>query len=267
MLQQNPKVELVSFCDIKKSLADNACKLFGSRKAKTFNRAQDMFKDQVLDTVYFILPPFAHGCEFEAIDRNIPFFVEKPINLNLGQAKEISNEIEKNKLITSVGYMNRYRKGVKRAKELLKEDPALLITGRNRILESPTIFLENNELWQYSKEKCGGQLHEMATHSVDLARYLCGEVSEVHAFGYQDPRANVDLNNFYEANVVNLKFKNGAVGSIWASYASKTGFGEKINLCLYSKRTTSIFEDWGTFTNSNAKRKTNYACLFRTRHF
>ena len=241
-LKNNSKVELVAFCDIIKNKAKVSCKRFGTKKTLVFDDAETMFKQQTLDAVYFILPPFAHGIEFEAIDRNIPFFIEKPINLYLDQAEEISKEISKKQLITSVGYMNRYRNGVQKIHKLMENENPLLILG-GWVLETP----ENGcEEWQLSKEKCGGQFHEMATHSADLARFLCGEIVEVHAYSYNNQNDNTqELSSRFDSMVVNLKFENGAVGTLWASFAARAGFTETIDLRIYSKNIAGIFEGWG----------------------
>ena len=185
------------------------------------------------------MPPFAHGSEFLAIDRGIPFFVEKPINLYLDQAKEISDEISKKNLITSVGYMNRYRTGVQKLRALTKEDVPILVLG-GWVLESPE---NNNDSWEFSAEKSGGQFHEMVTHSVDLSRFLCGEIVEVHAFKY-DKKYNSGSSPF-DSTVVNLKFENGAVGTLWSSFAAKVGYTETIDFRLYSRNIAGVFEGWG----------------------
>jgi predicted dehydrogenase len=240
-LINNPKVEIVAFCDIKKSVANFACKQYGTKKSLIFDNAQKMFKSHELDAVYFILPPDSHGIEFEAIDRKIPFFVEKPIDLNLDQAKEISESIKKSQLLTSVGYMNRYRNGVQKFRKLVQEDSPILILG-GWVLETPK---KDCNGWEFSKEKCGGQFHEMVTHSVDLARFLCGEVIEVFAYESNMPKENFqEPCSISNATVVNLKFYNGAVGTLWASFATPAGYREMIDLRLYCKRVAGIFEGW-----------------------
>jgi predicted dehydrogenase len=241
-LKNNPRVELVAFCDIIKNKAKISSKKFGTEKTLVFDNAKTMFKQQTLDAVYFILPPFEHGIEFEAIDRNIPFFIEKPINLYLNQAEEISKEISKKQLLTSVGYMNRYRNGVQKIHKLMENENPLLILG-GWVLEAPTNGCEE---WQLSKEKCGGQFHEMATHSADLARFLCGEIVEVQAYSYTNQNYNVqELSSRFDSTVVNLKFENGAVGTLWASFAARAGYTETIDLRIYSKNIAGIFEGWG----------------------
>jgi len=86
-LMKNPHAELAAFCDINLKRAKSLAEKYGADKAAVFDDAAEMFREATLDAAYFCLPPFAHGAEFEAIDRDIPFFVEKPIGLYLDQAR------------------------------------------------------------------------------------------------------------------------------------------------------------------------------------
>ena len=243
-LVENPYAEVDAFCDIRLSRAEETSKQYGTSDAQTFTDAKTMFDKVDLDGVYFCLPPFAHGAEKEAVKRGIPFFVEKPINLYLDQAKRIAEAVEANRILTNVGYMNRYRKGVNKVRELLSEDPPVLLlggwVGRTPRPESGANILK----WWIHKEKSGGQFHEQVTHTVDLARFLCGEISEVHAYPAIGINKTVPENyNIEDASVVNLKFVNGAVGSLWAS-CSADGGGGGVSLNVYANRTTALFTGW-----------------------
>jgi predicted dehydrogenase len=243
-LVKNPHAPLVAFCDINLDRAEMIAKEYGTKDAAVFDKAEKMFKDTALDATYFCLPPFAHGTELEAIERGIPFFVEKPLNLYLDQAKEIASAVEKKKVMTSVGYMNRYRRGVQKVRELLKDDPPILVLG-GWIGKTPRLAPESAIMkWWIIKEKSGGQFHEQVTHTVDLARFLCGEISEVHAlpaggFNKGTP-PNYDIE---DASTVNIKFASGAVGNLWAS-CSANGGGGGVSLNIYANKITALFSGW-----------------------
>lgn len=243
-LVENPYAEVDAFCDTKLSRAEEVSKQYGTSGAQTYTDAKTMFDKADLDAVYFCLPPFAHGDEMEAVKRGIPFFVEKPINLYLDQAKRIAEAVEQNHILTSVGYMNRYRKGVNKLRELLSEDPPILLlggwVGKTPRLESGANILK----WWIRKEKSGGQFHEQVTHTVDLALFLCGEISEVHAYPALGINRTIPENyNIEDASVVNLRFLNGAVGSLWAS-CSADGGGGGVSLSVYASQTTALFTGW-----------------------
>ncbi len=242
-LAKNEYAELTAFCDINIVKAEAAAKEYGTVDAKFYSDAEEMFRDASLDAVYFCLPPFAHGAEFKAIERDIPFFVEKPVNLYLDQAKRIAEAVERKNLITSVGYMNRYRRGVQMVRDLLMEDPPILLLG-GWITKTPSQQSNGIFTWWIIKEKSGGQFHEQVTHTVDLARFLCGEIVEVHAYPAEGINRNVPSGyNIEDASVVNVKFEGGAVGTIWASCSANAG-GGGISLSVYAESVTALFTGW-----------------------
>ncbi|MEM2930635.1 MAG: Gfo/Idh/MocA family oxidoreductase [Thermoproteota archaeon] len=243
-LVNNPHVALIAFCDVNLERAKNVAAQYGASGAVFFDRAEEMFRNTDLDAAFFCIPPFAHGAELEAVDRRIPFFVEKPINLYLEQAREIAAAAERKKVLTSVGYMNRYRRGVQRVRGLLKQDPPILVLG-GWIGQTPRLTPEAAIYnWWIVKEKSGGQFHEQVTHTVDLARFLCGEVVEVHAYPAKGFNKEVSPNyNIEDASVVNIKFANGAIGSLWAS-CSANGNGGGVSLSIYAGKTTALFSGW-----------------------
>ncbi len=55
---------------------------------------------------------------------------------------------------------------------------------------------------------------EQTTHIFDLARYLCGEITEVFAAYANRVSGAVPGFNSYDVGVATLKFANGAVGTI-----------------------------------------------------
>ena len=241
----NNQAEIVAFCDKNEIAAKKANQQFGSQTSKVFTLAENMFDKIELDAVYFCLPPFEHGSEYEAIKRNIPFFVEKPINLDLHQAKEIARKVKENQLLTSVGYMNRYRKGVNKARELLKNDTPILVLGGIIDMGICQRASPNSLTWWFRKEKSGGQLYEETSHTIDLARFLCGEVKSVHAYA-ADEIESLSLpvgSNIEVASVVNLKFANNAVGNIWSMFLAD-GQGEEISLTVHTGKIIASFLNW-----------------------
>ena len=90
----NPFIALSAFCDVNLERAKTVAQKY-SQGASVYNNAETMFNTVELDVAYFCVPPFAHGVEFKAIERNIPFFVEKPLHLDLNQAKLIASAAAK----------------------------------------------------------------------------------------------------------------------------------------------------------------------------
>ncbi len=239
-LSKHPEVELVGFCDINLSRAEEVAKRYN---AKAFTDAVQLMEEVQPDCLYFCLPPFAHGAELEAVKRGIPFFVEKPLGLDLGLCREIASAVAEKNLLTSVGYMNRYRRGINLVRGLLQEDPPIMVLG-GWIGGTPSARGGGIWSWWIQKDKSGGQFLEQVTHTVDLVRYLCGEVVEVHSFAAKGFNKSVPPEySIEDASVVNLRFQTGAVANLWAS-CSANGGGGGVTLSIYANQTTALFTGW-----------------------
>lgn len=239
-LSKRKDVVIAAFCDVDPKRTKAIADQYG---APMFKSAKEMLDAVELDAAYVCLPPFAHGAEFDLIDSGIPFFVEKPINLDLGQAKEIAAAVKAKKLITCAGYMNRYRRGVQTVKKLLAKDPAVFVNGGwigGTPRPNPAIGIWT---WWVQKKKSGGQFLEQVTHTVDLARFLCGDAVEVHAFaatGFN--KGTPDTYDIEDASAVNIKFADGAVANLWASCSSNASGGVSLN--VYANNLAAQFTGW-----------------------
>jgi len=239
-LSKRSDVVIAAFCDVNPKRTRGIAEQY---QAPMFKSAREMLDAVELDAAYVCLPPFAHGAEFELIARGVPFFIEKPINLDLGQAKEIAAAVKAKKLITAAGYMNRYRRGVQTVKKLLAKDPAILVNG-GWIGGTPRPRADIGIwTWWVQKRKSGGQFLEQVTHTVDLARFLCGDAVEVHALAATGFNTGTpDTYDIEDASVVNIKFAGGAIGNLWASCSSNACGGVTLN--VYAGNLAAQFTGW-----------------------
>ena len=163
-----------------------------------------------LDAVWLCVPPYAHGpLESAAIDRGLPFFVEKPLALDLATAVQIGERVRDAGLLTAVGYHWRHLDLLDHVLAALRDRPARLITGYwlDRTPAAP---------WWSQRNRSGGQVLEQTTHLFDLARLLVGEVETVHAREVPAPLGAQGTGSAQApvASSVLLGFASGAVGVI-----------------------------------------------------
>jgi myo-inositol 2-dehydrogenase/D-chiro-inositol 1-dehydrogenase len=227
--------EIVGVTDADDGAAEAMATKVGAQK---FASSAEMAAHGGLDAMFILLPPFSHGeAERAAIGHNLPFFVEKPVGLDAGFCQEIADEVCHKNLMTSVGYMNRYRKGVQHARRLLSEEPGILAYG-GWWGGTP----KPGSHWWPDKSKSGGQFHEQATHTVDLARYLLGEAVEVYAAAAGGFVKDLPGYSMDDAAAVTIRFESGAVATLMTSMTSNAG-GE-ILLNLHSMNRNFRFRDW-----------------------
>ncbi len=239
-MQQMEDVQVAGVSDVVRERAEALATSFG---AKVYDTPAQLCADAGLDAVYILLPPFAHGAaERAAIAARIPFFIEKPVGLDLGLARELAREVEQTGLLTCAGYMNRHRKSVNTARELLAADPPILVHG-GWVGGSPKPGPSYSIIhWWIQKDKSGGQFVEQVTHTVDLLRSLCGEAQEVFAHAARGFNTGIAGYTMEDAAVVNIRLRSGGVANLMACAASNAEGG--VWLDVYARNTACKFTGW-----------------------
>jgi len=207
--------KIVATCDIKEDLAAKAAEMC---EAKAYTDHRTMLDEKDLDAVYISIPVFAHGApELDAIEHGLPFFVEKPVAISMEKAKEILEAVEKSKTITCVGYQLRYAGAADATREILKGKTLNMVIGKYWC----STGRGDPGAWLRQMGKSGGQIVEQATHTIDMMRYLCGEVEEVFALQANRVLKETDCP---DVNALCMKFESGAIGSLTASWAFGGGW-------------------------------------------
>ena len=223
-LSEIPTAAMVAFCDVVEEKAVTAATTYGG---KAYTCYEEMYDSEALDAVYICLPPFAHDRqELAAIERDLPIFVEKPVATTIAKAREIESALAAKNLISGVGYHWRYMDTIEKAIALIGDQPVGFALG------AWMGGMPGVSWWRVMAES-GGQMVEQTTHIFDLARYLLGDVAEVHAMGRTGLMADVENFDVHDASVTNLRFKSGAVASITS--ACMLSAGHHVGLELFLK--------------------------------
>lgn len=215
-------VEIAAFADPAIERAQAAAERFG---AAAFADLEAMLDAQRLDALYICVPPFAHGApERAALARRLPFFVEKPVSLDLEAAEAIARSVAAEGLVTGVGYHWRYLDTVEEVARLLADNPAQFLSG---------YWLDSTPPppWWWKQDQSGGQMNEQTTHLVDLARVLAGEVVQVFGLASHKPRPDFPGLDIATASTASLKFASGAVGNMGSTCL--LGWNHRVGLHLF----------------------------------
>ncbi len=173
------------------------------------------------------MPPFAHGdAERAVIARGLPFFVEKPLSLDLAVAEEIAAQVEARGIVTGVGYHWRYLDTVEEARRRLAEHPAQLVSGY-WLDQTPPPH------WWWKLDGSGGQMVEQTTHIIDLARYLVGDVVEVFGMASRTDREAFRGLDVPTASTASLRFETGVVGNLASTCL--LNWGHRVGLHLFGE--------------------------------
>jgi len=204
-------VHVAAVCDVNRERAESVAAKYHSR---VYLDHKSMVDDEELDALFIAIPPFAHmDQETYAAARGIPLFVAKPVGLCLATTRVALSAIRQHGVLTSVGYMWRHSDLTDRAFELIDGRPIGMVIGNVHVNTPGTAW------WRVLGES-GGQIVEQSTHIYDLARYFCGEVTEVHGWGGSRLNPAID---FEDVTTVNLRFANGTVGNVTSTSLVRTG--------------------------------------------
>jgi predicted dehydrogenase len=194
-------VEVVAVAD---AVPERAQQVAAAHDARAYRDGVRLLQTEELDALWICVPPFAHGAlELAAIDRGLPFLVEKPLAHDLATAVGIADRVRGSGVLAAVGYHWRYLSVVEQVTAVLSSSAPSLVNG-SWLDSTPRVP------WWVRRELSGGQVVEQTTHLFDLARLLVGEVDLVSAVEV----AAVDAVEVPVAAAATLRFSTGAVGTI-----------------------------------------------------
>ena len=151
---------------------------------------------------------------------------EKPLANDVAQAAEMREAVEKAGVVHMICHNYRRAPAVQLAKRWIDEGRIGRIHHyRGTYLQDWIVDPEFPRVWRLQKDRAGsGALGDIASHSLDLARFLVGEIVEVsgllETFVKERPlpegggRGPVDVD---DAALALLRFESGAIGSVEGS--------------------------------------------------
>ncbi len=202
---------IAAVCDIN---AERAAAIAEDEDATAYTDHSEMLQKEKPDVVFTCIPPGAHTTQVaDAAAAGAAVFVAKPVAQDLETANRARDAIAAAGVINQVGYMARYSDITAKAKELVGDQKLTMGIGR---------FLTRmgaNHPWWGKYDVSRGQMVEQTTHVFDLIRYFLGDVESVQAYGIKG--VSDGIADFEECTVCNLKFQNGAVGSITSTCVAR----------------------------------------------
>ncbi|MEM7028863.1 MAG: Gfo/Idh/MocA family oxidoreductase, partial [Chloroflexota bacterium] len=197
-----PELDLIACCDIQADLAERNARFFGAKSWHT--DVNTMLEKEDLDAVMVVGPPEMHyTVGKQVLEAGVPLMMEKPSAARPDEALELAELAESKGLITQIGHNMRHAPGVQKFQELMNtpEFGKLLFVESRYFMPSPMwpVTRDYREGWEY--------MIFQATHAVDLARHIGGEINSVYA----DLSVGVE-GRFSIACVTS--YVNGATGTI-----------------------------------------------------
>ncbi|HET6781253.1 MAG TPA: Gfo/Idh/MocA family oxidoreductase [bacterium] len=205
VLSRESEVEIVGHVSALRERAEAQAKDWGGH---AYGSAQDLVRGASPDAVWISVAPSAHGAiESALIDGGVPFFVEKPVAVDLATAESIAVKLERRRVIAAVGYHWR-------AMDTIPEVRSVISSRSVRLVEGTWLDTLPPCRWWHKRDTGGGQIIEQATHPIDLARSLVGGAE---VLGMTESGARSDEIDVAMATAALLRFGNGAPGVFTAA--------------------------------------------------
>jgi myo-inositol 2-dehydrogenase/D-chiro-inositol 1-dehydrogenase len=190
-----------------------------ARAERAFTDPLEAIMAEGVDAVVIVTPTSTHASLIEAAARaGKAVWSEKPIALELAETARVVETVRGTGVPVQLGFMRRFDPGYAAAKARI-EAGELGRIEQFRALSRDTFPPPVEFLYD-----AGGIFLDMAVHDLDLARFLVGEVEEVHAWAavLAEPRF-AEADDFDTALAV-LHFENGALGVVETARHSPWGY-------------------------------------------
>ena len=204
------------------ALADAADRLGFDRTATDW---RDVVED--VDVFYNLGPNHVHADpSIAALDAGTPVFCEKPLAPTLDEAERMGEAASDAGVPAGVAFNYRFVPAIQYAKNLIEAGELGEIHHfRGRYLQDWLVDPEEPWSWRNDAEMAGsGALGDLGAHTVDLARFLVGDIAEVsgHLRTFVDERPvegedgtrPVTVDDAYSTQVA---FEDGTMGTLEAS--------------------------------------------------
>ncbi len=209
---------LVAVCDIRQDRVDATARRHGAAAYTDLGR---MLAAEEIDAVSVCTAGVENGGDHYAVARQCleagkHVLVEKPICNELEPAKELVRLAAERGLLLGVDLNHRYVPAAEKARAWVQE-------GR---IGEPVLC--NMELWIGNPNESSPWFHLRAlhSHSIDVMRYVCGDVRRVQAFLSHSSKRTIWSNC-----VINMEFESGCLGALFGSYEAAPRHGiERLEL-------------------------------------
>lgn len=191
--------------------------------AKRFGCEQDESLERVLareavDAVIVTAPNDTHADIVEqAADAGKHVFVEKPLSIDIKDAKRIEDAIERNDVTFLVGHSCRRVGGLRKMKALIEEGDIGDVSHIEAEWANERGLEIGPDNWRGNPEQApGGPLIQLGVHQIDNLQYLLGPIKQVFTYGKP---MYTEVENMTMTQTV-LEFESGQQAYLGANWTS-----------------------------------------------
>ena len=221
---------------------------------ESFSDGVELIRSGKVDIVSICTPPrFHRELVIAAAEAGVAVLCEKPLARTLEDAEAIAEAVERAGTLFSVGFCHRFEPAIEKLKGMIEGgELGEVITFRNRFAG---LMANAHETW-FSNPAIsgGGALADTSIHSIDLFRYLVGDVASVQAMTSTRETEHGPALDVEDSGVMLLRTESGELGVIESSW--RTPPGEWTVTVYGTKGTATVDYGTGAFRFTNAEGTT-----------
>ena len=200
-------VDVVAVADPISERAEKLAKMFNAQPYRDHQELYDNEPD--LEAVYVCIPPYAHTeqTEIPFIRRGCGLYIEKPMALDLALARKVQDEIARAGIVNTVGFQLRYLSFLQHARAFVDTYQPETIYA-NRIGGLPGVP------WFNLMSQSGGQMVEQNIHTIDMLRYILGDVAKVYGVASSNMGKHDMAFDIHSSSSAILTFKSGHIVTV-----------------------------------------------------
>jgi myo-inositol 2-dehydrogenase/D-chiro-inositol 1-dehydrogenase len=242
-LARHPRAKLVMVFDV---LAEAAQQTAAELDVRIARSVDEVLSAADVGGVLVATPTDTHVALIKAAVRaGKAVLCEKPVDLDLERARACWSEIAGNKPRVMIGFNRRFDPSFRALRERVQRGEIgtlelAVITSRDPA-PPPATYIKAS----------GGLMRDMTIHDFDMARYLAGDIAQVHAFGANLVDPGIGKLGDIDTCTISLHARAGALIQINNSRRCVYGYDQRIEafgsngmLQAGNQYATSV-ESWG----------------------
>ncbi|QAY63122.1 oxidoreductase [Xylanimonas allomyrinae] len=220
--------ELVAVCDASHEVAEQSARELGADLWAT--DYQRLLEAPEVDAVVVVTPTRLHrDIVVEAAARGKHVLCEKPMAITVAECEEMNAAAAAAGVRLQIGFMRRFDASFRRAKEAIESGAIGDVVVVKSHTRGPSVPHE----WMYDLRASNGPLAEVSSHDIDTLRWLTGsEAVTLQAFAgnFRSEAARSEYPDFYDAVLMNVQLRSGALGNIEGQQGVRYGYDAHVDV-------------------------------------
>ena len=208
-------VEIAAVADVSREAAEKCATEYGGQ---VFTDVNEMLESANLDALSLCTPPRSHAELTEAAAKaGVHVLCEKPMASTVADCDRMIAACADAGVHLLIGQKKRFHPNIQRVKKMSEDE-----FGPVRWAVCKYALGKVDKEWFWDEEDGGGPLLENSIHTIDMLRFLMGEIKRVYAEGGNlfTPKFAPQL----DVATYTFRFENGAIASVGSGMASEWAF-------------------------------------------